>query len=271
MRKPVAVLIALLCVGAASAADDKKDGPSLRDLSQEVSALQTLYQLQVTKAQIVALKELSKDCADKSKPPGPGKGTDKVRKALANLREALVTATDAQKIADLADALDAAEKADMPMLNDETDITEEARDAAPKMLKLLTPKQVAVYGGVLAEELDDPVELLQEALTKARGLKEEKEWKQLRADIADQLARLLAGVDVDKAEEVGNKAVQLLIIARGLTDEEFKKEKPDLEKKVRAIAGGLGPTDVLRNVIEHRLAELLSNPRLAAALDARLK
>ena len=37
------------------------------------------------------------------------------------------------------------------------------------------------------------------------------------------------------------------------------------------IVGDVGPTEVLRHLVEHALAELLSNPRLEAALAERLK
>src|SRR5579859_2072682 len=112
------MLLACLCTGL-QANDDKKDeGPTLRDLSQDVSALQTLYQLQLTRTQLAALKELAKDTADKSKPAGPGKGNDKVRKALLDLRDALVQAKEPEKITQLAEALEAVEKTEKPMLND---------------------------------------------------------------------------------------------------------------------------------------------------------
>src|SRR5262249_52323604 len=110
----------------------------------------------------------------------------------------------------------------------------------------------------------------QDALVKARNL-DDKEWKEFRADISDEIGRLVGGVDPEKADEYGNKAVQLLIVARSMSADEFKNSKPSLEKKVRALVGELGPTDVIRNVREYRLAELLSNPQLLAALGARSK
>ena len=58
---------------------------------------------------------------------------------------------------------------------------------------------------------------------------------------------------------------------RALKDDEFKKERPELEKTARQIVGEVGPLDVLRHAVERSLADLLSNPRLAAAIDARLK
>jgi hypothetical protein len=251
--------------------EEKKPQPvNVRDLSQEVTALQTLYQLQLTKPQLVALKELARETADRAKPGGLGKASDKLRKALVDFRDALVKASDPDKIADLAEALDVVQQAEKATLDDELDITEEARTEAPKAFKLLTAKQFASYAGLLADGIGDPAEELSAAMVKARGLKD-KEWKELRTQISDDVGRFLGGVDLDKADDFGNKAVQILIIARGLNDEEFKKEKPDLEKKVREFVGQVGATDIVRNVMEYRLAELMSNPRLLAAIDARLK
>lgn len=272
MRLMGFILVALGCVSQRLRADEgkKTDTPTLRDLSQEVAALQTLYQLQLTRPQLVALKEMSRDTADKAKAAEPGKDNEKVRKAFVNLREALVKAKDPDKITEFAEALDEVQQSEKPELNDDLDLTEDARAQAPKLLKLLSPRQAAAYGGILSDEIGDPVEQLQEALAKARGLGE-KDWKEFRVAVADEVGRLLGGVDAEKADEFGNKAIQLMIVSRGLSDDEFKTQRADLDKKVRDLAAGMGPTEIVRNAIEYRLAELLSNPRLTAALDARLK
>jgi hypothetical protein len=260
----VALLVVVLPVLGAA------EEPSARDLSQEVNALQMLYQLQLTAPQLAALKELARDTADRSRPAGRTKASDKLRKALASYRDALVRASDPEKIVDLAEVLDDVQQAEKPTLHDEVDVTEEARAQAPAAFKLLTAPQLAAYAGIVADDVADPAEVLLGALARARKV-QNAEWKKLRLEIAEEVGRLLAGVDYDRADELGNKAAQLLIIARGLSDAEFQKEKPDLEKKARALVGNVPATDVLRNVIELRLAELLSNPRLRPAIEARLK
>ena len=107
-------------------------------------------------------------------------------------------------------------------------------------------------------------------MNKVRGLKDEQ-WKQLRDEVSEEVARLVAGLDTEKAGHVSDRVVQLLIQVRALKDDEFKKERPELEKTARQIVGEVGPLDVLRHAVERSLADLLSNPRLAAAIDARLK
>jgi hypothetical protein len=97
------------------------------------------------------------------------------------------------------------------------------------------------------------------------------QWKEFRSDFGDEIARLVAGVDADKAEKISDEVIQLLIVARSLKDDEFKAQLPDLEKSAHKIVGDLGPVQVLQNVMENVLAALLSNPRLVAAIDARLQ
>ena len=109
-----------------------------------------------------------------------------------------------------------------------------------------------------------------EALEKVRPLNPEQ-WKAAREAVAEEVSRGVAGLDSDKAGQLNDKVVQLLIHARALKDEDFKTERPELEKMARAIVGNVTSLDVLRHVLAQDLAELLSNPRLVAAIDARLK
>ena len=56
-----------------------------------------------------------------------------------------------------------------------------------------------------------------------------------------------------------------------LKEEDFKAQRKELEADATKLVGDLGTMDVLRRVVEHGVAELLSNPRLGAAVEARLK
>jgi hypothetical protein len=138
------------------------------------------------------------------------------------------------------------------------------------VLRKFSARQVAQYAGSTAATIGDPLERLLDALGKVRGVPA-KDWKDFRSQVSEEVAWLVAGIDADKSARVNDQVVQLLIKARGPKDEDFKKQRPALEKEAREVVGNLGPFDVLRNVTEHDLALLLSNPRLAAALDARLK
>lgn len=242
---------------------------SLHDLNMEVTALQMIHHLQLSREQMTVLKKLARETADKQPGRVVAKNNEKIRAALTGLRDALLKPEKDERILDLLEKLEEIrdkEKFDIP---DDLEITEEARTQAPRVLRMLSARQVAIYAGSLADELPDPLENILDALGRARGLDTAK-WKELRGIISEETGRLLAGLDADKADDIGSKVIQLLIVARGLSEDEFKKQQPELEMKARDIVGNVGPTDVIRNVLEHHLAELLSNHRLAAALDARL-
>jgi len=98
-----------------------------------------------------------------------------------------------------------------------------------------------------------------------------KEWQGLRDDSAYQVGWLVAGLDADLEEKVRDKATALLNRAYRLDEKDYAKQRAELEKQARALAGKLGPTDVIRHFMERVLAETLSNHRLAAAIEARQK
>jgi hypothetical protein len=235
----------------------------------EVSALQILHHLNVSPPQLSALRKLAKQSTAKGQEVKPGKGSDKLRAALVEMHKALLENRELGRIDELADKLNALRDEENPVL-DEVDVTESARRHAPEALRLLGPQQVAGYLAGLAEEVTDPRTRLLEALGQVRAMSADQ-WKEFRSDFGDEIARLVAGVDSEKAEKVSDEVIQLLIVARSLKGDEFKTQLPDLEKTARKIVGDLGPLQVLQNVMENVLAALLSNPRLITAIDARLQ
>jgi hypothetical protein len=235
----------------------------------EVSALQILHHLNVNPPQLTALRKLAKQSAAKGQDIKPGKGSDKLRAALLEMHKALLDDKQPARIDELTDKLNALRDEESPDLDD-VDVTESARRHAPEVLRLLGPQQVAGYLAGLAEEVTDPRARLLEALGQVRAMSADQ-WKEFRNDFGDEIARLVAGVDSEKAEKVSDEVIQLLIVARSLKEDEFKTQLPDLEKTARKIVGDLGPLQVLQNVMENVLAALLSNPRLVTAIDARLQ
>jgi hypothetical protein len=239
------------------------------ELLQDITVLQMLYQLKVTPAQRKALQGLAKETASKSRTPKDVKVSDELRKTLVQLHAALLKEDDDQ-IDKLGEKLDKLREAEGLNFEDDAEITEAARRAAPGALRLLSARQVAVYLGNMGDEVSDPLEVMVEALGKVRGLPED-EWKELRDDVSDKVALMVAGLDDGGADEVSEQVAALLIEARNLKDEEFKAKRAMLEKSARKILGDLGPTDVLRNFMVRTLAELLSNPRLPAVLELSFK
>jgi hypothetical protein len=270
-RRVVAIAVVLLLgAGGVAQAPREPDPTAVTVLSQEVAALQTLYALDATKAQLESLRRIARETAA---PPIKGiecKVSDAYKKKLRDLREALVKAADEERIGELMDQIDELKEKEKPELADDVDVTEAAAERAPEVLRMLTAGQVAAFLGGFAGDIIDPRQRLLEALDKVRGLSN-KEWTEVRGEISEDIGRLVAGLDDEKSARISARVLQLLIVARSMKSDEFKAERPELEKQAQQILGDIGPTDVLRHVMENSLAELLSNPCLPAALEARLK
>jgi hypothetical protein len=277
MTKPIlsarcfVAALSLLCASWWGIAGGRVRGnePSLNELSLEVTALQALHQFQLSPAQLEVLRKFAKDDAPESSVREGGKASADFRRTLLALRNALVDGDD-ERIDQLQEELEDLRANEKPELEESIEVTEAARERAPELLRLLSPRQVAVFLGSHADEIPEPAERILEALSKVRDL-DPKEWKEVRESVAEEVGRGVAGLDFDKASQIGDKVIQLLIHARALKADEFKAERPELEKMAREIVGNLGPLDVLRHALMQELAELLSNPRLLASVDARLK
>jgi hypothetical protein len=252
--------------------DDLKDIPLKEDVNKlnlEVNALQTLYHLKATPAQLKELARLVAKAAPKPADRRPAKVSDKYRKTLGDLRQALIDVDD-DKVAELYASLTELQDTETPEVDDSLPISDAAREKVAEALRLFSPRQVAGYVADFADEFPVPVDRLTDAFEEARKLKD-KEWDEFRDSLADQLAWLVAGTD-KKAEARVKKDVALLLDrVQSLPDEDFRKEKEDLEKDARKIAGDVDPTQVVRNWVQRSIAELLSNPELPTVLQARLK
>jgi hypothetical protein len=256
------------CVEAPRAEGKGAEG-DVNVLSMEVVVLQTLHQLRATPAQLQELKRLAATTAEKVGPRQQVEVSDKFQKTLAQLRDALVEGKE-ERIAELNRAIDELREKEKPELDDFAEISDAARRAAPALLRRFSARQVAGFLADYADDFPDPVELLTGAFEEVRKLSG-REWAGLRDDVAEQVGWLVAGTDSDAEEKVHEQAAALIGRARQLKDDEFKKRRPELEKAARELAKKVGPTDVHRHFVEHALAELLSNPRLAAAVEARLE
>ncbi len=250
----------------------KKDDaePTLAELSMEVQALRTVYNLRLTPDQMKALAKLAKGAAEPARKRNGGTATDDYRKALAELRDALADARDDDKIADLEDTFSELDEKETPEMDDAVEITAPARKHAPEVFKKMKPSQLASYLGFLAENVVDPEDVLVALLKEVRGLKDD-EWKDRRDDLADELGWLLGGVDDKKSKKFNEAVVALINKVKALSDADYKTRQAALEQEAEKLVAEVGPERVLRNRVEKTLAELLSNPRLGAALEARLK
>ncbi len=251
-------------------ADAKSSKEDVTDLSMEVDALTAIRQFQLDKAQLEALGKLAAETAPKDEKRQAAKASDKFRKALADLRDAL-RADDEDAIDDRSDAVDDLRDKENPDVDDAVALTDAARKQTPGYLGLLTPRQVATYiGGLDDEDLDSPLEKLTAALEASHKLSG-TDWNDTRDDTAEAVGWLVAGLDAAASSKVAAQAKDLLDRAHAMRDADFKAARDDRDREAKQLAGDVGPMDVLHRIVEHPLAELLSNPRLAAAVEARLK
>jgi hypothetical protein len=247
----------------------KPAATSIYDLYQEVQVLLTLHYLKMTPEQMQALRKVARETAGPARARDNAKVSDEYREVLTDLRNALVDANDDQRIEDLEDKLDELDASEKPGLDD-VEVTAAARKRVPEVLRQMKLAQLVAYLAYVDEDVVDPLDRLLDALESVRGLKP-AEWKEKRDEVAEEVAWLVAGVDADRADRVNDQVVALLSKARGLGDAEFKAGRADLTKEARKIRGDVSPGRVLQHVVERAVAEMLSNPRLMAALDARLQ
>jgi hypothetical protein len=242
---------------------------SLNDLSMEVDALLTIHRFQFTAAQLEAIRKWAPETMQKPSKRQEPKENDKLRQTLVDLRAELIKDDpDDDQIADLAEKLTELKDDDDVELEDDFLMTDAARKRTPELLRLLTARQVAAYANDRADEIPEPLERLTEALDEVLDLND-GEWKELCEEIVDELSWVLGGVtDKKKAKLSGDLVTtwltQVRLAARARV---LPRQRAELEKSARLLL--VPPTTVLHNFTEHTLAELLSNPRLAAALDAR--
>jgi hypothetical protein len=267
-----ALLVGLMVAAPGWAQDpDKKTGEpeDLNDLSMEVAALQTLYQLKLDDDQLKKLRELAKGAGQKPSKRTPGTASKEYREKLSELRKALLDDADEQ-IDQLGEELDDLREAEKPAIDDGVDVTAAARKAAPAAVKLLRVRQLHDYLTVLEDDLNDPQAALVAALEAVREFTG-KAWKEKRDELVENIVRLAAGVDAARAEKLTDMVTALLSTAHGLTEDEFKAQRPRLEETARQTIPSMDAFQVMRNSVEYSLAELLSNPRLIAVLEVRLK
>jgi hypothetical protein len=245
-----------------------EDATDLNPLNLEVTALETLKQFKFNRSQLERLKKIAPATMHKPAAPRPMKVGKEYKKALQNLHEALLEDNEV-RISDLSAALDDLREKESPDF-DEVEITDAARRHAAEVLRGLSPRQVAGYLTEYADEFPDPAEKLTDAFEQIRKLPA-SEWEALRDEVAGQVAWLVAGLDSAGESKLHDRATALLDRVRRMKDDEYVAKRKELDKAVQELVGKAGPTDVIRHFVERSLAELLSNPRLAVAVEGLLK
>jgi hypothetical protein len=238
---------------------------NLSETSLEIAALQILHDLELAPGQLSELSKLARKSAPKEDKRQPAKTSAELATALRNLHAAYVKGDDKQ-ISECREKLDALMEKQEPELDNSVVITEEAKGHAAEALKVLNVRQAGAFLATL--ELTDPTELLLSALEQVRSLKNDKELEQETATVAEEVAWLLHGLDDDEtSQQIKEKVTQLLERAyRQKKDPGAGNDSKSLEKDAKEIGKEVDNLDVISHILEHGIAELLSNPRLEAAI-----
>ncbi len=242
----------------------KKDKEDPNLLSMEIQALETLYTLKATVPQMKWIAQAAKRTKANLEALDPAKvGADYVN-VLKSLRVALIANND-EEIDKLHEQLEKIAEKTPPDLDDAFDLTDAARREAEVFYKMLSLRQMITYADSFGDDLPGPIETIRSGLEATQMLKG-MEWDEAREDIAEEVGWLVGGLDRSKTTKLRNDVSGFLNRQHG------KSFKPgELEPKIRQIIGTPDPLTVLRNLLKHDLALLLSNPQLEKAVQGMLE
>jgi hypothetical protein len=277
----LSLTILSVILAAEPRADDKNATANARNLVKgkaaqelvllklEVDALEKLYHLELNAKQLSSLLSLAEKTAAKVPATQEVQAGAEYRNVLKSLHGALLS-QDEESIRRLSDKLDELQETETISIDDEFEMTEAAMSAAPQAFRLLSAAQIVAFLAALDDEVPDPVERLLSALEQGAEL-DGDEWKELRDETAEEISWLVAGFKMDSATRVKKSVTDWLDRNHRFKGEDLTKQWPTLEKAAHQLVGNVSSLVVLQHYMERELAELLSNPRIAAALRLWIK
>ncbi|HTU17365.1 MAG TPA: hypothetical protein VMG10_04825 [Gemmataceae bacterium] len=246
-----------------------KAAEELVALKLEVDVLEKLYHLELNVKQLSALLKLAEKTAAKMPAVREAQAGVEYRNVLKSLHAALL-AEEEDRISELSDKLDELQEKETLSIDDEFEMTDASLLAAPLAFRLLSASQIVAYLAGLDDEVPDPAERILSALEEGEELQGD-EWKELRDETAEEVSWLVAGFNMENAAKVNKAVTALLERGHRFQGEELNKQWPGLEKAAHQLVGAVSSLVVLQHYVERELAELLSNPRTAAALRLWIK
>lgn len=247
-----------------AAVGPKADLPADLNLAcLRVRAMDTLYELDLSPAQLKALRTAAAGCAsDAARKPAPENA--KLAGALKDFAAALLARGDDEKIAELRNKVTELSDDDDANLDDDVHPTPAARTRAVEASQRFNAAQVAAFLASHADQVADPAEAMVSLLAEVRETDDAAEADEQVRDQSEDLGWLVAGQDAKRAA-----AVTAQIGAWVKANKDAAPGAP-LEESARKVVGSTPPMVVLTHWMENRTAELLSNPQLPQAIDAVL-
>jgi hypothetical protein len=227
-------------------------------LSMEVKALRILRALEARPHQLTEIARAAKKTAGNPGQREAAKVSDPYVEALGEMRRALI-ANDADKIEQLRTRFDELEDKSPPDLDDQVEITDGAEIEAARLLNIFSPQQVVAYAQTLEDDFPDPVQLILEGLKEGRSL-QNAEWETARNKLSEEVGWLVCGSQGEKATKLEEQVSAFLDKKHGQGGGAGVREV-----EVRQLVGTPGPVVILKNIMEHTLAELLANPQVERA------
>jgi hypothetical protein len=232
-------------------------------LSMEVKALRILRALEARPHQLTEIARAAKKTAGAPGQREPAKVSDPYVEAMGEMRRALI-ANDAEKIEQLRTRFDELEDKSPPDLDDQIEITDGAEIEAARLLNIFSPQQVVSYAQSLEDDFPEPVQLILEGLKEGRSL-QNAEWETARNKLTDEVGWLVCGSQGEKATKLEEQVSAFLDKKHGQAGAVVR------EAEVRQLVGTPGPVVILKNIMEHTLAELLANPQVERAAQDCLR
>jgi hypothetical protein len=278
----------------ARADQDKKSRPKfdvgpppddLNDLSIEVAALRTMYLLKASpdqspdlpdRNQFNGIAHLAKNPKPTAEPPrdrNEARASKNYRKVLTDLRAAFINNHEA-RIRELSNQLEEITKDEQPELDDAIEITEPARNNVHRLLLYFDANRTVPYLAAYGKEFPDPFMLILRSIgADPKSTKpSDEDWPQVREFVIKEVSWQVGGLNLKKQEQIASQVAEFLDMAAKLSDAELKKGgRPGgkLKAPIGKIVNVADCADIIRNVLQQDLAELLSNPRLLPAWNAR--
>jgi hypothetical protein len=139
----------------------------LNDASLQLRALDMMYELDLSTDQLKALAQAAGGTASKQHRTA-AKGNDKLVTTMHDFQAALLAGTDTYHIDELRTQLSDLTDDENVQLDDDIQITAEARNKAPDVMHQLTASQLAAYLASHADEVGDPVEMMMNTVEELR-------------------------------------------------------------------------------------------------------